>query len=47
MPKKKKGEKGGKKKGKGGGEAKDKGEEVKKAFEVPGPSEKEILLRTE
>ncbi len=45
MPKKK--GKGGKKKGKGGGEVKDKGEEAKKSFEVPGPSEKEILLRTE
>ena len=45
MPKKKKKDKG-KKKGKGGGSAK--GErEASKAFEVPGASDKELILRKE
>ena len=46
MPKKKKGKKEDKKKSKADGEDKDKDVE-KKPFEVPGASEKEVLLRSE
>ena len=47
MPKKKK-KKDGKKKGKGGDEGKDKDAHgTQKAFEPPGASEKEVILRTE
>ena len=46
MPKKKKGKKEGKKGSKADADAKDK-DSVKKQFEAPGASEKEIILRTE
>lgn len=47
MPKKKKkGKKEGKKKGKGGDQIKEGGGEAK-PYEPPGPSDKELVLRTE